>query len=602
MPVSVGSCARFSFLKVMAVCLAGSIILSACAPAATPTTSPGAPSSPLPTQVSAPTQTALATPVPASPGRPSSPVATAIPVTPVASGDSARPKLGGTVTEINPTPPPTLDALWQVSSALVILAAPVYNGLLQYDPTSNTEIIADLATSWNVSPDGTKVTFQLAEAKWHDGKSFTADDEVAKWKLWLQPPPGKASNRAAEFTMVKDVVARGPRTLEFQLKDPSNGFINWIAHGNIYVMPKHIIEPDQQISSVSKFIGTGPFRLEQYSRGVGAILKKNKDYFRTGMPYIDELRIVEIQDAGTQVAALLAGRIDLTGGNIALSRSNKEQIERSGRAIAVKPFFRGESVTLMMNNNRKPFDDIRVRRAISLAVDRQKAINILGEGVGQVGTLFPPVGQFARSQQAYLSLPGFRPKDSPGGQEDLKTAKRLMAEAGYPEGFKTTIRTRAGFTTYVSGAEFFANELSTKLGISASISLEDTAKFDLTRARRDMDMTVVAANPLNAYAVGRNVYWMPPVKGDVAGYNETNYGNERSRDLYFAQEKEQNKDLRAKAIRELEDLLINEAPFVTSYWLVAYNAYWNHVKNYEPGWGPHNNHRFERVWRDSDSR
>lgn len=482
------------------------------------------------------------------------------------------------------------------------MAAPVYSGLLQYDPSNNTEIIPDLATSWEVSPDGTKVTFHLAEARWHDGKPVTAEDEVAKWKLWLDPPPGKPSQRGAEFTMVKDVVARGPRTVEFHLKNPSNGFINWIAHGNSYILPRHIVEAEQQISGSNKFIGSGPFRMERYSRGVGAILRRNKDYFRTGLPYLDELRIVEIQDRGTQIAALLAGRVDMTGGNIALTRGQKEQIEQAGRGIIAKPFFRGESVTIMMNTARKPFDDIRVRRAIFLAVDRQKAINILGEGVGSVGTLFPPVGFFARSQEDYLKLPGFRPKDTAGGKEDLVKAKQLLAEAGYPNGFKTTIKTRAGFTTYVTGAEFFANEMSTKLGITANIKPEDTAQFDLTRARRDADATLIAANPLNPYAVGRNIYWLPPEPGDAAGYNETSYSNKRARELYFAQEKEQDKAKRRQTILELDNLLIDEAPFVTSHWLIGFNAFWGHIKNYEPGWGPHNNHKFERVWRAPETR
>ena len=231
------------------------------------------------------------------------------------SGTGARaeePRRGGVMNIILQPEPATLVLALNITSQNQLVAPKIYSGLLTYG--FDLKPLPNLATSWDISPDGLTYTFQLAKnAKWHDGEPFTADDVIFTTRDML---PEVHARARVNFSQVASVEAPDPHTVVFRLKTPYPGFIYAFEASSAPMMPKHIYAGTdyRNNSANARPIGTGPFRFKEWQRGSIIRMERNPDYFKPGLPYLDGINFVVIPDGAQRLIALESGQVQTVTG------------------------------------------------------------------------------------------------------------------------------------------------------------------------------------------------------------------------------------------------------------------------------------------------
>jgi peptide/nickel transport system substrate-binding protein len=312
--------------------------------------------------------------------------------------------------------PPHLDPTEGAAAATdEVVYANVFEGLTRIGPDG--EVKPALAKSWEVSDDGLTYTFHLQEGvKFHDGTDFDASDVVFSFERAMAPD--SANSQKALFSAIGKVEAADPRTVRITLTRPEGSLPFNLGWGDAV-----IVAPESAAANKTNPVGTGPFRFSDWTKGDSITLVRNDAYW--GEPVkLDRATFKIIADPSAAFASMMAGDID--GYPIYPAPENLAQFEADPRFSVVVGTTEGETI-LAMNNAKKPFDDPRVRKAVSHAIDRQAIIDGALFGYGT------PIGShFAPHHPAYVDLTGMYP-------HDVEKAKALLTEAGYPDGFKTTL-------------------------------------------------------------------------------------------------------------------------------------------------------------------
>ena len=353
---------------------------------------------------------------------------------PTASGAAAvQPKPGGTLVISWWTgDPPDLDPYLNVTFRAQEFAGFFYSRLLKYDSgpgvgPNSFKPVPDLAEKFDVSPDGLTYTFTIrANAKWQkmaplNGRAVTADDVVYSFNRFRTVSPNKNY-----FDVVKDVKATDPRTVVFTLNNAFAPFENSVAAPVLWIMPKEVIDADGD--GRKRVIGSGPWIFDRFEKGVQVVAKKNPDYYFTGTPYVDELDLLIIPTEATQVANLRAKQIDI----IVPSQSDRNAIAKSNPEMQITDFPQNLLYFMYWRVDAPPFNDVRVRQAVSLALDRDELITVLDEGKGYINNAVP-----AGLESWWLDPRGA--DMGPSAQyfkRDVDAAKKLLAAANFPVGQK----------------------------------------------------------------------------------------------------------------------------------------------------------------------
>src|SRR4029453_3016238 len=267
----------------------------------------------------------------------------------------------------------------------------------------------DLAKSWRVSDDYLTYTFTLHEGvKFHDGSELTSADVKASWDRMVFPPEGVVSPRRGNYPMIKSIEAPDPSTVVFHLHFPSPSFLTNMAHPANFIYAKKYLDQDQQWYKKNT-MGSGPFKLKQYVHDAPFEMERTPKYWKQGLPYLDGIKYYIIADDGARGKAIRAGRVDvelrfLPPGEVDAIKA------QMGDKVVVAAIQNIGNFGVTINVDKKPFDDERVRKGVQLAL----------------------------SLEELQQFPGFG-KDH---EANLKEAKRLLAEAGYPNGFKTVLTNR----------------------------------------------------------------------------------------------------------------------------------------------------------------
>ena len=317
-----------------------------------------------------------ATPVPVAPSPTATPVPVATP-TPTAPPVMAKPEpiFGGVVPMSNFGNANG----WDPHTAAIVqdthLFGPMYNQVVEYNPLNPSEIIGDLAESWEQSDDGFSYTFRLHKGiKWADGQDLTADDVVFSLQRIIAPgeprPQVGAMSRYIDRAEKIDEV-----TVRVHLKFPAPAFINYLGIDYMKIVPKHVVEAGVDISKFGGgLVGSGPFKPVSYEPGNTHEMEKNPNYFKEGLPYFDGFKATIIKDKGTEIAALKTERI-LMGINASLNHQDVEDIvrlEEDQDFMSKYGIFKiqsGSTENLQLNVTKPPFDDDRIRRAVFLALE-----------------------------------------------------------------------------------------------------------------------------------------------------------------------------------------------------------------------------------------
>jgi peptide/nickel transport system substrate-binding protein/oligopeptide transport system substrate-binding protein len=341
----------------------------------------------------------------------------------------------------------------------------VFDGLLDYDDTTN--IMPRLAESMpEVSDDGTVYTFKLRQGvKFQNGREFTADDVVYTITRVLDPKTGSPGagfyvgiKGAQDFidgkaTSVEGIQALDQYTVQFTLSQPDVTFLNKMALNFAFIVPKEEVEKaGENFGHVP--VGTGPFKLTEWQPGQYLEFERNPDYFYEGLPYLDQVRIEVGVEPDVALLRLEKDEIQMMGDpppgadwtRISSDAAWANRIEKTPQV---------NTTYIAINTGMPPFDDVKVRQALNHAIDKQRIVQLLNGRATVANQILPPL------------MPGYDPSYQ-GYEYDPEKAKALLAEAGHPDGFETTIECIA-VEPQPKICESFQQDLA-KIGITLTIN------------------------------------------------------------------------------------------------------------------------------------
>ena len=364
--------------------------------------------------------------------------------------------------------PPHLDPTAGAAAAIdEVVYANVFEGLTRIN--QNAEVLPALAESWKISADGLTYTFKLRNGvKFHDGSAFDSADVV--FSLDRARSEKSTNAQKALFAAIKGVSAQGANTVVVTLKTPTGNFLFNMGWGDAVM-----VDSASAASNKSKPVGTGPFTFKRWVKGDRIELGQNANYWGE-KPALKSATFKIIPDPAAAVASLMAGDVDAFANFPAPEMA--AQFQSDSRFTVKVGSTEGETI-LSTNNLQKPFDDLRVRQAIAHALNSQEIIDGAMFGFGT------PIGtHFAPHHAAYVDLTGTYPHDT-------EKAKQLLADAGYPNGFKATIKLPP--PSYARrGGEIVASQLA-KVGIKLEIIPVQWAQWlDQVFKNKDFDLTIVS--------------------------------------------------------------------------------------------------------------
>jgi peptide/nickel transport system substrate-binding protein len=346
------------------------------------------------------------------------------------AGETPRP--GGTLTDlIAADAPPSFDAHREGTFATVYSAAPFYSVLIRVDPNnpaSATDFVCDLCTEMpRPTEDGKTYTFKIREdVKWHDGSPLTADDVAASWNKIIDPPEGVSSARQSHFMMVDKVAAPDRSIVVFHLKFATSAFLPALADPFTWIYKKEILDKDPRWYE-KNILGSGPFKFVSYD--VGSAIKgvRNPDYYYQGLPYLDGFTGLYAPKQAVRVDAIRSDRAAIDFRNLPPA-ARDELVGALGDKITVQQSDLNCGNLFTPNQKKKPFDDARIRRALTLTIDRWNGAQALAKiaVVHTVGGIVFPGSPPAASREELEKIAGFWPDIEKSRAE----ARRLLKEAG----------------------------------------------------------------------------------------------------------------------------------------------------------------------------
>jgi peptide/nickel transport system substrate-binding protein len=505
---------------------------------------------------------------------------------PAALGE--EPRRGGIMNVALAANPPSLDMHQEQTFAVAQPLGPIYNNLIVFDPHNYPEIIGDLAKSWSVSADSLTYTFTLHEGvKFHDGSELTSADVKASWDKIVFPPEGVVSPRRSTYPMIKSIEAPDRSTVVFGLHHPSPSFLTSLAHPANFIYAKKYLDQDVHYYK-NQTVGSGPFKMKNYVRGSLIELERNPDYWKKGLPYLDGIKYFVITDDGARAKAIRAGRVDVELRFLPPGEVDAIKAQMGDKVVVAAPQNIG-NYGVTINVDKKPFDDERVRKALSLALDRYDMVKTLRPFtvLDAVGGMMHPDSKWALSEEELQQFPGFG-KDH---EANLKEAKRLLAEAGYPNGFTTVLNNRNIKLPYIDLAVYVISAWK-KIGVEAEHRVEESATYSKTRVSRDFELVI---DPYGSQTVGDPDELLDKF---VTGASE-NWG--RFSDpvvdkLYEQQAREMDEQKRIELVKQIDKRLLEKVWRIQCLWTNRLEVRSAKIRNYTPQPSHWMNRRFEDVW------
>src|SRR5215470_790888 len=307
----------------------------------------------------------------------------------------------------------------------------MYSQLVRYDGDMNP--LPELAESWQISPDGHTWTFKLRQGvKFHDGQELTSADVKFTFDRLFEKSPGKS-----DFIAVDKVEPAGRYAVKFITKEPFAGLLAALGGFWGFIISEAGIKKYGDLNKAA--LGTGPFMLVDWKVEQQMVLKKHPGYFKKGLPYVDEVNLRIIPDEANVVAALRTGQI-----HHAFIEDNKNyNLLKEEKSLTGYRSSRLGYDYLNINASRGPLKDVRVRQAISWAVDRAQVMRVAASGFGRLtAPATAPMKQWQLPEEQWMKY--YKP--------DVEKAKKLMAEAGVGSGFTVKCMVIPTFPTMVSGA------------------------------------------------------------------------------------------------------------------------------------------------------
>lgn len=460
--------------------------------------------------------------------------------------------------------PTAMSTISTTAVPVALIATKIYESLLDWEG-AEMKPVPGLAASWTQSEDGKTFTFKLREGvKWHDGEPFTSEDVKFSVESIIRP---YHSRGGALFGDVEAIETPDPLTVVFKLKAPIPYFLKGFQPSEAPMMPKHKFAGIDLTKAASvrqadvltkQPVGTGPFKLKEWQRGSHIILERNPTYWRAGLPYLDQVILRVLPDGAARAIAVEKGEVDLAPQSALpepeLQRLSKlpalETSEKGAEAL-------GPNMWLEVNLREPPLSDLRVRQAISMALDRSKIIDVIWYGYGK-----PGIGPIVSSD------PNFFNKKLKPYVYDPRRAAQLLDEAGFKRGadgvrFRMTFHGLPYGESWTRLAEYVKQELG-KLGIVVELKSTDLAGF-LKAVYGDWAYQVASLFQHNyadpTIGVERS-YLSSNIRQGAAFMNSMGYRNARVDELFAQAKRELDPAKRKAQFDEIQQIIHDEQPVI----------------------------------------
>jgi len=425
------------------------------------------------------------------------------------------------------TEPPGLDLT--ATPATATAAVVFYNiqeSLVKVD--AHGKIVPWLAERWHTADNRNYTFFLKKGVRFHNGRELKAAD--VKFVIERAMNPETKHPHTAHYAAIGDIIVTDDYTITFSLKAPSANFLLTMARSGSVIYPKEAVD-----TLKSAPVGTGPFMLADWVRGDRIVLKRRADYHVKGLPKVEQVTFRFIADPNAALAALKSGDIDAS--LFGLGPEHVTDLKKDGRFAVII----GETtndVIMAMNNSRKPFTDVRVRRAITHAINKPDVVKLAMFGMGRViGSNVDPLNPYFVDVAAAVA-------------HDPARAKKLLAEAGYPGGFETVLKVAPQYYYTVRAGEVIADQLA-KVGVKVKIEQIEWGQW-LSRVYKeaDYDLTII----------GHGEAW------DIGNYANPKYyfryDSAKFQDLFKQSEVTIDDKARREQYAQMQKMLAEDAPVV----------------------------------------
>jgi peptide/nickel transport system substrate-binding protein len=472
---------------------------------------------------------------------------------------------------------------------------PCFSNLVLFDQSKKNEsmdsVVGELAEKWSWQDNYKNLVFFLRkDVKWHDGKPFTSKDVKYTFDMVREAPDAatklRINPRKDWYANVEHIEAPDPSTVVFRLKRPQPSLLLMLASGYSPVYAAHVPAASYRTGCV----GTGPFKVKEWRKGEFVEYVKNPDFFVKGRPYLDGLKYIVIVERGTRTAALQAGQLDVAFPG-ETGRTSMEQLKKAVPTMVFQPVAQNVSDNIIMNTKKPPFDNPKVRLAVSYAIDRRGLIQAAHQGGAVLGAAMvpKPYGFWGMLEKDLLALPGY------GKADEMKNqARKLLREAGItPQSpLKVEVGVRA-IAIYLDMASFVVNELK-QVGIEGTLKQVETAQWHPMATRGE-------------YQMGANLTGLGTDDPDANFYENYACGSPRNYSQYCSEEmmkafERQSQELdikkRVAQVIDIQKRLEQDAPRPILAQRLDYFAHWPYVKGLVAHNNVYNFPRFTDVWRD----
>jgi len=465
------------------------------------------------------------------------------------------PKPGGILTVGLQADPTALDPQKQSLTAIWKVVEQIYGRLTRVRPDLTVE--PELAESWEISPDGLVYTFKLRRGvTFHDGTPLKASD--VKFSFERLVDPATASTSAADLAAMESVEAPDDQTVVLTLNAPNAALLATLSNQSCVVMSEQFVTANNGDVSQTA-MGSGPFVFKEYVPNTQVVLEKNPNYWEEGLPYVDGLEMTIAADDTARTTAVVTGTVDFI--EYAPLR-DIELLEQDPTIVLA-----GDSNTnirfIAFNLAKEPFDNPLVRQAIAAVIDREAVLGpaVFGHGT-PTATLFPE-GFWAHLPQE-IAPP------------DVERARQLMAEAGFADGFQTTITSWSQYS-FLNAAAIVVQEQLRQIGIEAEMNLvENATMVQQVHQEKTFDIAVTGTS---AY-VDPNQIVFGNFKTGEAG-NFAGYSNPRVDELIAQGVAVTDQAERTEIYQEIQRILLEDLPWINLFIANQYEAMKQDVKGYE---------------------
>jgi peptide/nickel transport system substrate-binding protein len=390
------------------------------------------------------------------------------------------------------------------------------------------KIVPWLAERWHTADNRNYTFFLKKGVRFHNGRELKAAD--VKFVIERAMNPETKHPHTAHYATIGDIIVPDDYTITFSLKAPSANFLLTMARSGSVIYPKEAVD-----TLKSAPVGTGPFMLADWVRGDRIVLKRRADYHVKGLPKVEQVTFRFIADPNAALAALKSGDIDAS--LFGLGPEHVTDLKKDARFEVII----GETtndVIMAMNNSRKPFTDVRVRRAITHAINKPDVVKLAMFGMGRViGSNVDPLNPYFVDVAAAVT-------------HDPARAKKLLAEAGYPGGFEAVLKVAPQYYYTVRAGEVIADQLA-KVGVKVKIEQIEWGQW-LSRVYKeaDYDLTII----------GHGEAW------DIGNYANPKYyfryDSAKFQDLFKQSEVTVDDKARRQQYAQMQKMLAEDAPVV----------------------------------------